>query len=233
METFLIFKLLVQFLSSFSFIGLIFFIMKKMSKLIDKKKIVAKKKKNAISDNNARKEKEREVMMQLPRKEILDYYLIDELFEFISKYGELSSNNFDLYIQYRDISTAGQKNSILYSKEDAEKLKELAQLKKHLKPEYYFRDDFYKLLPEFEQNFPNEFEQFGQYVSLELKCLKFEENKEKLKNEIRKIIVRIAEEDTNSLLKDNSATAQAQNHVVNPYQIETCPIILPITKDAP
>ncbi|XP_014598775.1 PREDICTED: uncharacterized protein LOC106784130 [Polistes canadensis] len=114
----------------------------------------------------------------------------------------------------RDINTAGQKNSILYSKEDAEKLKELAQLKKHLKPEYYFRDDFYKLLPEFEQNFPNEFEQFGQYVSLELKCLKFEENKEKLKNEIRKIIVRIAEEDTNSLLKDTSATAQAQNHVV-------------------
>ncbi|KAI4496723.1 hypothetical protein M0804_000533 [Polistes exclamans] len=115
----------------------------------------------------------------------------------------------------RDISTAEQKNSISNSKEDAEKLEDIVELKKQMKPEYYFKEDFFKLLPQLEQNSPHEFGQFGQYVSLELNCLKFEKNKEKLKNEIRKIIVRIAEEDTNHLLNDTSATAQAQNHVVN------------------
>ncbi|XP_014598783.1 PREDICTED: uncharacterized protein LOC106784136 [Polistes canadensis] len=115
----------------------------------------------------------------------------------------------------RDISSAEQKNSISNSKEDAEKLQDIMELKEQMKPEYYFKEDFFKLLPQLEQNSPHEFGQFGQYVSLELKCLKFEENKEKLKNEIRKIIVRIAEEDTNHLLNDTSATAQAQNHVVN------------------
>ncbi|XP_015181218.1 PREDICTED: uncharacterized protein LOC107068899 [Polistes dominula] len=104
--------------------------------------------------------------------------------------------------------TESERISSSYTK-DLEKIKELMQLKRTRKPDYYFKDDFYKLLPEFDQSFPNEFEQFGQYITLELKCLKSEENKEKLKNEIRKIILRIAEDEIHNLIDGDADKVQA------------------------
>lgn len=41
----------------------------------------------------------------------------------------------------------------------------------------------------------DEYDKFGQYVALELKTLKSDFNKARLKSEIRKIIVQIADED--------------------------------------
>ncbi|CAK9811262.1 hypothetical protein ANTPLA_LOCUS6955 [Anthophora plagiata] len=45
------------------------------------------------------------------------------------------------------------------------------------------------------QKEPDEYDKFGQYVALELKSLKCDFNKARLKSEIRKVIVRIADED--------------------------------------
>ncbi|KOC68477.1 hypothetical protein WH47_10717 [Habropoda laboriosa] len=45
------------------------------------------------------------------------------------------------------------------------------------------------------QREPDEYDKFGQYVALELKSLKSDFNKARLKSEIRKVIVRIADED--------------------------------------
>ncbi|KAI4498919.1 hypothetical protein M0802_006094 [Mischocyttarus mexicanus] len=108
----------------------------------------------------------------------------------------------------KGVFVSKRKNSVANVNEDIERFKELAQLRRELKPEYYFTEDFYNLFSKYQQTMSKDIEQFGEYVSLELDCLKLEPNKEKLKNEIRKVIVRIAEEDTKALLNDTYANAQ-------------------------
>ena len=56
-------------------------------------------------------------------------------------------------------------------------------------------DTLYKSALKSLQQEPDEFDEFGQYVALELKSLKSDFNRGRLKSEIRKIIVRIADED--------------------------------------
>lgn len=114
----------------------------------------------------------------------------------------------------RDISTAKQKNTTLDNEGDLEKFRKLVKFAREQKPEYYFTDDFYKLFSEIHQTTSDDLEQFGEYVSLELDCLRFQSSKEQLKKEIRKAIVQIAEEDTKSYLSDTSANISTSNLIV-------------------
>ncbi|KOX74746.1 hypothetical protein WN51_14684, partial [Melipona quadrifasciata] len=56
-------------------------------------------------------------------------------------------------------------------------------------------EELYKSALRILQKEPDDYDKFGQYVALELKSLKSDFNKARLKSEIRKIIVRIADED--------------------------------------
>ncbi|XP_029043490.1 uncharacterized protein LOC114876321 [Osmia bicornis bicornis] len=81
------------------------------------------------------------------------------------------------------------------------------------------RDQLFKFAFETIVKQPDDYDKFGQYVALELKALKSDFNKARLKSEIRKIIARVADEDlygttsnTSSSISDAEMIMKASIH---------------------
>ncbi|XP_043508723.1 uncharacterized protein LOC122528070 [Frieseomelitta varia] len=68
-------------------------------------------------------------------------------------------------------------------------------------------EELYKSALRTLQKEPDDYDKFGQYVALELKSLKSDFNKARLKSEIRKIIVRIADEDLYSSFSNQTSSS--------------------------
>ncbi|KAI4498915.1 hypothetical protein M0802_006090 [Mischocyttarus mexicanus] len=88
------------------------------------------------------------------------------------------------------------------NEDEKEKIINETELNRHLKSEYYFTEDFYKLIPKYQKSLLEDYTEFGQYVATELQLINKDENKEKLKTEIRKLIAEIVADDRHSLFKD-------------------------------
>lgn len=69
------------------------------------------------------------------------------------------------------------------------------QVQKKCKRENDIEEQLYQSALKTLQQGSDEYDKFGEYVALELKSLRSDYNKARLKHEIRKAIVRIAEED--------------------------------------
>lgn len=66
------------------------------------------------------------------------------------------------------------------------------------------------------QKEPDEFDIFGQYVALELRTLKSDYSRARLKSEIRKVIVRIADEELYSTTTTCSTPASVSTPIPSP-----------------
>lgn len=90
--------------------------------------------------------------------------------------------------------------------EEEERIQCLQPQKKHKREDDNIRDQLFKLAFETLVKQPNDYDTFGQYVALELKSLKSDFNRARLKSEIRKIIVQIADEDLYGTTSNTSSS---------------------------
>lgn len=98
-------------------------------------------------------------------------------------------------------------NTIAKSEKNEDKMEEATQLPRKRKREDDFDDKLYSSALKFLLKEPDDYDKFGQYVALELRSLKSDFNRAKLKSEIRKVIVRIADEDMYNNFSSTSSTS--------------------------
>lgn len=110
-------------------------------------------------------------------------------------------------------TTREEEDTSADNEKNEDRIKEPTQLPRKRKREDDFDEKLYSSVLKFFLKEPDDFDKFGQYVALELKSLKSDFNKAKLKSEIRKVIVRIADED---MYNNVSSTSSASTPMASP-----------------